>query len=197
MKEETENLLQKIVKMYNVLRIYDWFDKLELIVFDSTILMIYSSKIFIKELSLLLIFMFFLLGYIFVLNSVTDRKEDIASGKDRYFGTSEKIIKNTVIALLLLTIISSIFIWFLYSNIQSLLISFICIFLGTIYSTKPVRLKERDILALITTSLSMRVFPFLLLASLIQIYDFIILNMEEPDGCSDLRPVINIIQHCR
>ncbi len=165
-------------RLYDRLRIYDWFDKLELIFYASALLMIYSNKIFARELVLVLIFMFCSLGYIFMLNTVTDKKEDIASGKDRYHGASENMMRNAVIIILFLAISCSLLIWLWYRNTSTLIITSLILLLGTAYSIRPIRLKERGVLAPISTSIFMKVLPFLLLVSLIQVYSFIVFYLS-------------------
>jgi 4-hydroxybenzoate polyprenyltransferase len=165
-------------KLYDRLRIYDWFDKLELLVFASTLLMIYSGKIFAKELALMLTFLFCLLSYSFTLNSVTDKKEDVASEKDRYHGASENMMRMMVFIILFSTITSSILIWFLYKNLSIIILTSLCLIIGTFYSLRPIRLKERGVLAPISTGLFMKVLPFLLLVVLIQVYGFIIFYLS-------------------
>ena len=153
---------------YNIYRIYDWYDKLELLTFISLLTGIALNINPISSLVATLVFTVTSLAYGFILNSYADRKEDIAVGKDRYFGQKEVTIKvYTILSLIASTLLLFYFLTVL-RNYGAFLVGFSSLVFLTLYSYEPFRFKTHAFLAY-TVQFSLRVFPYVIFLKLANI----------------------------
>ena len=157
-----------MINLYNIYRVYDWYDKLELLTFVS---LITGATLNINPMSPLVITLIFTaisLAYGFILNSYSDRDEDITVGKDRYFGQKEITIKVYIA----LSLIANIFLLFYFlavvRNYGAFLAGFFSLVLLTLYSLRPFRFKTHAFLAC-TVQFSLRIFPYLIFLMLANI----------------------------
>ena len=153
---------------YNIYRVYDWYDKLELLTFISLLTGIAFNINPISPLVSTLIFTSTSLAYGFVLNSYADRKEDIAVGKDRYFGQKEVTIKFHTILSLIACILMLFYFLIVVRNYGAFIAGFSSLVFLTLYSYEPFRYKTHAFLAY-TVQFSLRVSPYVIFLTLANI----------------------------
>src|SRR3989344_5531812 len=146
---------------FNIYRVYDWYDKLELLTFISLLTGVSLSVNPIAPLVYTLVFTATSLAYGFILNSYTDRKEDIAVGKDRYFGQKEITIKIYTTLSLITSILLLLYFYIILRNYWAFTVGFSSLVFLTLYFIKPFRFKTHAFLAF-TVQFSLRVLPYVL-----------------------------------
>lgn len=117
-------------------RVYDYYDKLESLMFCSLLISVISGNFNIGGLWHLLISSLSTYAFTFTLNSLTDITEDFQAGKDRFFGFS----KNTLILVCVSWFTASLLL-VITSSLTSGILSGLALGIGTFYSLKPLRFK--------------------------------------------------------
>jgi len=157
------DLLQNLIKL---VRAYEWVDKLQIIFIAAFIIMVYlpHPKQYLNQIIVLGGYIIFLGSYGYVINSYGDREQDAKVGKHpevAYF--SDRQLQM----LLVFLAIWSIGIPLYFGDIKVKILGIMNFLLVTFYSIKPIRLKERGFLGVITAMITQRPLPFLLFAFLV------------------------------
>ncbi|ACU04224.1 UbiA family prenyltransferase [Pedobacter heparinus] len=155
------------MKIFKVIRSAEWWaHKLPplLAIGYATVLM---SAVPLYRVSLWLVFLLasLVVGaiYVSVINDITDLEEDLASGKpNRIQQIPEKLRWTIPVACIFF---GTIFGYFLYPDLLSCLLYLLSWIVFSLYSIRPVRLKNRGILGVFADGCGSHLFPSLLMVS--------------------------------
>lgn len=153
-----KNILSYITPVFDLIRYWQWYDKVSTNILAALLLLIYTDNIYARtdELITFIMYLFIIYSYGYLLNSYTDRKEDMKVGKN-YFGTfSERSVKIIILFLGASTVIIPIF----FIDVLIVALLMVGLLFATFYSLKPLRLKERGLLSIFIPTITQRL-PFL------------------------------------
>jgi 4-hydroxybenzoate polyprenyltransferase len=155
------------MKIFKVIRSVEWWGhKLPplLAIGYATVLM---SAVPLYRVAL---WLFFLLAslvvgaiYVSVINDITDLEEDLASGKPNRIQQIPEKLRWTIPAVCIF--FGIIFGYFLYPDLLSCLLYLLSWIIFSLYSIRPVRLKNRGILGIFADGCGSHLFPSLLMVS--------------------------------
>lgn len=155
------------MKILNIIRSQEWWaHKLPplLAVGYGTVLM---SDVPLYSVALWLIFLLssLVVGaiYVSVINDITDLEEDLASGKSNRI--QQVPLKFRWVIPVVCLLIGLVFGYFLYPDVLSCLLYLLSWIVFSLYSIKPVRLKNRGILGVLADGCGSHVFTSLLMVS--------------------------------
>jgi len=165
--KNTDARIVRLAKLLpSVARVWEWWDKIEL-VFAAALILLIFNKDFLHHfalLPLLAVYMAFAGSYGYSINSYADREQDRIAGKvDKL-----QYASNYLIVIMICFFASgTIIIPLLSFDFRIAALGLITFFLTTFYSVRPLRLKERGFLGIITPALAQRTLPFLMFSFLI------------------------------
>ncbi len=156
------NLKGRILQIVEFTRFRHWVAILQENLVASFLLLLLIPFNGINNIFLLIfvIMQIFFLTYAFVVNDFSDRDIDIKAGK---FKPIHKLSKQKIALVLCLLIGGFLIIPLYFGNLLIDIILLILLFFATFYSLKPIRFKERGILAIIVADIAQRSVPFLIL----------------------------------
>lgn len=152
-------ILIEISKFFELIRLKDYLDKIYTNTIISLIYLISlsDSRNFYLFFVIFFIYQFFLLSYGYLVNNYCDRATDEHSKiKSLYYFSSSFIIAIIFIFGIAILIIPIIFL-----GLKAIIYSFPLLFLGTFYSAKPIRFKERGFMGIIVASITQKPLLFL------------------------------------
>jgi 4-hydroxybenzoate polyprenyltransferase len=178
--------------LLSLIRAYEWVDKLQQIFIAAFILIIYlpHPERYLIQIAIVGIYVIFLGSYGYVINSYEDRKQDAKVGKHPealYFSCKQIKVILTFFA------IPSLAIPLYFPDVKIKVLGIVTFILVTLYSLKPVRLKERGIWGIFTAALTQRALPFLLFVFLIPLSDLIVASFLL--GWLSLTGIVVIMAH--
>jgi 4-hydroxybenzoate polyprenyltransferase len=149
-----------IKKFIALIRIWDWWNQVHIVFVSALILLLFTQNPsqYLASLIVLGLYMFFLGAYGYVLNSYTDRDQDIKIGKHpevSYYSKRQHLF------ILLFFAVGAFGIPLIYESDAVKLVGVVTFFLATFYSARPLRLKERGVLGPMACTLSQRPLSYL------------------------------------
>tara|TARA_B100001964_G_scaffold194133_1_gene217574 strand:+ start:414 stop:1211 length:798 start_codon:yes stop_codon:yes gene_type:complete len=151
----------------DLIRMDRWFNKLEMTFFCGAVLLLLHPVE--NPFELLAYFTAFNLAfypYLYLINSVCEREEDLKGGKDIYYGFSHGAAIAITVVFGILTLVLS----FYPGREETAVIGVLAFIAATVYSLEPFHLKRRGILGVINGPFYQRVLPFLFFVTLLDSY---------------------------
>ena len=105
----------------------------------------------------------FFYSYLYLINSVCEREEDLKGGKDIYYGFSHSFATWTTVLLGVGTLALS----FYPQEMDTAVVGILGFIAATVYSLEPFHTKRRGMWGVVNGPLYQRVFPFLFLVTLL------------------------------
>lgn len=157
-------MLSRVMDVIYLVRIKNGINKVQL---NSFAALLFLIPLGFSNFNVIMLFYFLLYqlligSYGYLLNSFTDLKQDKITGVNKFF---QKFPKSQSKIILILLGITSFAFPFMFNN-NTILIGLLTFFLATAYSLKPLNLKKRGILGIISSGLAQSALPLLFLASL-------------------------------
>jgi len=150
-----------------LLRMDRWFNKLEMTFFcGAVVLLLHPIENPFKSLAYFTIFNLAFYPYLYLLNSVCEREEDLKGGKDIYYGFSHKSAIAITVVFGVLTLALSLY----PRQTDTAVIGILLFIAATVYSLEPFHLKRRGIWGVYNGPFYQRVLPFLFWVSLMESY---------------------------
>jgi 4-hydroxybenzoate polyprenyltransferase len=164
----------KVSVVITITRFRNWLPLLQENLIAALLLAIVMpfQKVNLVNILLFTITIAFFLTYSFVINDVCDKDIDNKAGKIKPI---HSFSRRKIALILCLLICGSIFLPLYFGDLLEKLAIILAVILLTFYSMKPIRFKERDILAIIVADAGMRDIPFLIFGLLISATPSIIL----------------------
>jgi 4-hydroxybenzoate polyprenyltransferase len=162
--------LKGFVKNFIALtRIFEWIDKIWILLGTALILMLYlprSDEVFLGFLTFGL-FTIFTLSYGYAINTFADREVDARAGKTVKVEAVLYFSKMQLTVLFGFLIFGMLGIPFYFDDVRVRALGLVNLFLATFYSMGPIRFKERGFLGILVAGLTQRSFLFLFFALIV------------------------------
>ena len=155
------------MKVFNIIRSQEWwahkFPPLLAIGYATALMS--AAPIYKVALWLIFLLSALIVGaiYVSVINDITDLDEDLASGKSNRIQLVPEFYRWFIPAFCVLTGLG--FGYFFYPDLLSCLLYLLSWIAFTLYSVKPIRLKDRGIMGVLADACGSHVFPSLLMVS--------------------------------
>jgi len=159
------SVLNRWFDFLDLLRVDRWFNKLEMTFFcGALILFLNPVDDPFKTFAFFTVWNLVFYSYLYLINSVCEREEDLKGGKDIYYGFSHSFATWTTVLLGIGTLALS----FLPMAMDSAIIGILAFIAATVYSLEPFHTKRRGMWGVFNGPLYQRVFPFLFLVTLLE-----------------------------
>jgi len=157
-------LLNRWFDFLDLLRMDRWFNKLEMTFFCGAVVLFLSPiEDPFEPFAYFTVWNLFFYSYLYLINSVCEREEDLKGGKDIYYGFSHSFATWTTVALGIGTLALS----FYPQETDTAVIGILGFIAATVYSLEPFHTKRRGMWGVVNGPLYQRVFPFLFLVTLL------------------------------
>ncbi|RJR31678.1 hypothetical protein C4569_01845 [Candidatus Parcubacteria bacterium] len=139
----------KILDFAKLIRFNEWLDKLWLLIISLVVLLMATGKNFYFEAVAQAAYLFFLLAFGFLLNSVFEKDIDLAVGKNRHLDLfTPGQIKLFILSFLLIVSLLPLF----FNNGLAQLYNLMMIILAVFYSMPPLYFKNKPVLGILVPS---------------------------------------------
>ncbi len=164
-------LFSKWFDFLDLLRMDRWFNKLEITFFCAAILLIlHPIDDPLGPVAYFTAFNLVFYPYLYLINSVCEREEDLKGGKDIYYGFSHK----SAIAITVVFGIATLILSFYPERMFTSIIGGLSFIAATVYSVEPFHLKRRGLWGVYNGPFYQRVLPFLFFVSLLDSFPMVL-----------------------
>lgn len=161
------SIFAKWFDFLDLLRLDRWFNKLEVtFVCGAIILLTHPIDEPFKPIAYFTAFNLVFYPYLYLINSVCEREEDLKGGKDIYYGFSHR----SAIWMTVFFGIATLALSFYPQRPGTALIGILVFIAATVYSLEPIHLKRRGLWGVFNGPFYQRVLPFLFFVSLLDVY---------------------------
>jgi len=168
-----KNLFMLWFDFLDLIRMDRWFNKLEMTYFcASVLLLLQPMEDPFATLAYFTAFNLVFYPYLYLINSVCEREEDLKGGKDIYYGFSHGVAIAITAVFGILTLVLS----FYEGQEDTALIGVLAFIAATVYSLEPFHLKRRGIWGVINGPFYQRVLPFLFFVTLLDTYPVVLVS---------------------
>ena len=162
-------IIRKVFHGLDIIRYWNWQERIQSIMMATMLVLMNEYRVFVPwaQLIVFIAYLYCIYAYGYLLNVYADREADLKVQKTTFTRESKSMIRNWLIVLGMITLLTPVY----FQNVYILLLTFFGVTAATLYSMRPIRLKEKGLIGLLIAAICQRL-PFLFIMYIIPAVNF-------------------------